>query len=247
MIARSSMRNALLLTALSCLMSVSAHAEPSFWGKVSDNLTPNQQGNMPPPDETLQAPFATDASPVANPSDPLMRIYKGQGADAAEKDADLRDLTIAHRSEEQVREWVSEAVSQALSFDTQSLRSFGSVLKPYFAAQGIKEFKAYLMDLGIPAYLSSSKKRLSSYVERPPLVVNKSVVNGLYTWVLDVPVLMSYTDAASPKAGQPLVRHQSIRVRITRTDKTAIYKDGMAITGWSARPANNGSDISRFR
>ncbi|MGE4313339.1 MAG: DotI/IcmL/TraM family protein [Pseudobdellovibrionaceae bacterium] len=246
MIALPLMRTCLMLTAFTCALSTGAKAEPSFWGKVSDNLTPNQQGDMPPPDETLKAPFATDATPVPNPTNPLMRIYKGAGADAKAEQADIRDLTVAHRSDDQMREWVSEAVAQALSFDTNSLKGFGTVLRPTFGAQGLKEFKTYLTDMGIPAYLASTKKTLGTYVERPPVVVKQSRVNGFYTWILDVPVLMSYRDTENLRS-KPMVRHQSIRVTITRTDKLNPYKDGMMITGWSARPSDAAGDIARFR
>ena len=208
-----------------------AHA--SLFDKVIAWFKPPMELEGPRPDETLQAPFVNQSEQSEGA---LEQIYDGAKSTAMSADGQVQDLTnlsVPHRNQEQIDKWATNAVATAFNFTITELRTFGKILRPYYTNDGMEDFRLYLSQSGIVSDLQKAQARASAYVRGQPTLVQKGQDEGLYVWIVDVPLTISYLPLNAQ--GQDRIKSvfdkdMTIRVKIERVGETDRYPEGMAIS-----------------
>lgn len=201
---------------------------------------PKEDPNAPKPEKTLQAPFAeqSGSTAAANPATPaaskLMDLY---GHDQNTLLANSLDINQPHMNAVQVAEWGGNVVSSALSLRADGWNETLKALRPNFSDYGWQEYTDYLNKIGILSTLQSSQTRMQTITDGVPQVTKEGVVEGKYSWLVQVPVTASFYDlkvqqysdvAPSSIHNQKLL----IQAQITRTDKKNAATEGVEITRW---------------
>ncbi len=117
----------------------------------------------PKPEDTLLAPFGADKPAPAGQTkgqDSLMKMY-----DPQKSAEDTSSLNTAHRSSEQIGEWVTNITTQSLTIDpatygTTSI-AVGTLMTPYAS----KEYNDFLTKNQILAVLKTNGMKLAAVAE----------------------------------------------------------------------------------
>jgi hypothetical protein len=220
-----------------------AQAEVSFWQKLFG--APSEEGGGgPPPEKTLQAPFGNGktAAPETDSQKNMMTIYEHNGDDQNSTES----LDKAHRSPEQVGEWVAGAVTDALSINPPTWAEDSKKIESSFLPYGFQEYQSYLTRMGLLNSLQSSKMRLQAITDGTPTLLKEAPLDGTYHWVYRIPLLLTYYDQSIKKIekGQRLSAQSQkvlVEVQVGRVpmDMKNLESEvmGVVIERWSVGPA----------
>tara|TARA_B100001179_G_C18599606_1_gene409345 strand:- start:104 stop:790 length:687 start_codon:yes stop_codon:yes gene_type:complete len=210
--------------------------ETGTFSKIKGWLTPEQDMEGPLPSETLKAPFAKNTQ-NAGSQNALMTIYEAENGSGQSGDKDIRSLDNPHRNPEQIAVWANEAASESLNFSFSDLQTFGSVLRPYFSDRGMSDFKKFLGQADIVTIMRNNNKELTSYIESLPAITKKGVSDGKYKWIVEIPVMISYTDPEEKmnKAARNQSQKLLVTTQLSRTSNLKRHPEGIMIERWVAK------------
>lgn len=120
--------------------------------------------------------------------------------------------------------WVSQAVTQAYTFDHVHQKEQLSRMRELFTAQGFESHRKALEESGL--WEAVSQRRLITQVvtAAPPLVTNQGVLARRYAWRLEVPIKISYQGGSSVS----LPQSNTVEVLVVRMPTNVIPR-GYAI------------------
>jgi hypothetical protein len=234
-------KRTLFLLAMGALVlsySEAAYAD-SFLNRMFPSIFGAPEPKKPGPEETLQAPFSTDGSAAgvtAGSSSSLMQMYDSNG----KKGGNTLDLTTAHRSEEQLAEWVVGIVTSALTITPQSWAQDSQKFASGFSPYGLQEYKAHLDKTVMLKTLETNRLRLQAITDGAPVLLKEAAIDGTYHWLFKVPLILTYYDQGtrSIEKGQN-VRSQTQRVTVqVQIGRIAAKPDeiGVAVERWIVQP-----------
>ncbi|MEZ5902783.1 MAG: DotI/IcmL family type IV secretion protein [Alphaproteobacteria bacterium] len=145
-------------------------------------------------------------------------------------------LAAAHRSNREIESWLQEAVSEALSFDLSTYKSNAKNIYPYFTKAGFQEYQKYLQDTGIFETLKTRDNRISVFVEGQSLLLNTSSVEGVYRWLYQVPITISFLPRNAndlTKTKDVVTKQLDLRLQVTRVNLKN-DPDAVQIESWVA-------------
>lgn len=155
-----------------------------------------------------------------------------------------RSITLdePHRTPRELSLWVSERVSEALTFDAPNFDRQLQAASLYFSAAGFNEFKTYLEQSNLRATLSAGDQKANVIVEQPPLLLNSGAVEGVYRWLYEVPVTISYTPRQlrelRPDMAGTQSRKLTVRLQLGRLNDAAVG-EGVRIESWAVSARRN--------
>ena len=135
-------------------------------------------------------------------------------------------LHLPHTYVGDVGRWINHAVSDALSLGGGAALQ-GDIDKAltYFTTAGQEQYRAFLRARHIEDNLTSGAYELHSAVKMEPLLIGQQESGGLYKWLYEVPVLLSYLragttsyDKAVPQNLEVLLSIQVTRVAVEDSD-----------------------------
>lgn len=174
--------------------------------------------SVPQPDK---APFIQDIREEANKEDSKHKVT----------------LEKPHLSDNEIKNWISKAVSEALFFNKKSYSKVAKNIKPYFTDAGFQKFQDYLIASGIAENIRVNEYDMSIYIEKPPLFLNSSVINGTFKWLYQMPVVISFFPTGkkniAKESGKFINRKLTLRLQITRA-KVDGNPDIIQIEDWTA-------------
>lgn len=145
--------------------------------------------------------------------------------------SDNTSLERPHLTEKELKNWLSMAVSEALTFGRQDFGLVRENTLPYFTTAGRSALDSYLKDSGILASMSNNQYKLGIFIESPPLLLTSQEMEGVYRWLFQMPITLTFTPenqtgfgTDSKMVNQPI----SFRVQIRRTPKSE-NSDGIQI------------------
>ncbi len=199
------------------------HAMPWLFGAPDEG---------PKPEDTLMAPFGQDKpAPTQQPSK-LMNMY-----DPMKSAEDTSSLTTAHRSSEQIGEWVMNFATQTLTIDlatyaTTSVKS-STLMTPY----ALKEYNDFLTKNQILAVLKTNGMKLAAVAENKPEVLQEGALEGSYRWLYKVPLMLTYyQQSADPNAAAsknaPQTRRMVLNIQVGRVPKNQLA-DELIVERWT--------------
>ena len=208
------------------VFSVSAPAQAG----VLEFFFPSLRKPAPDPSNTLQAPFAYDFGETDSKDVLVPQV----GADKT------IPMDQPHRLKEDIRDWLVEILSRAMTFEEKDYRHDLKEVLPYFSTEGWEEYKQFLSMSGMAAFLNSERYYVRSFVEEPPDLKTEGAVNGHYRWLFKVPVMVSYMDRGMTdyKKNDPKTHEMSLTVQVGRVQKS---QDDMEIVieSWSGDVVSN--------
>ncbi len=207
--------------------STPAHAE-SFLNYILPSIF-GEPDTGPKPEDTLRAPFGGPATKDTAPSqNALMNMYDETPGN---KNTDM--VSVAHRSPDQVGEWITGIVTQVMTIDPVTLQTekFAGFFTPY----ALQEYNTYLATSQTLETLKAGNLRQVAFAEGKATLVQEGLLEGAYRWVFRVPVMLtSYDKAAVTLKGKesPPTQQIVINVQITRVSLKQAA-EGMLIERWS--------------
>lgn len=151
-------------------------------------------------------------------------------------------LDQPHRTARELSRWVSERVSEIMTFELSRYDAQLSSASQYFSPQGYEEYATYLKQADLKTTLQQRNLDAGVIVEEPPLMLNSGPAGGVYRWLYEVPVTVSYIPAdvrqIKPDTNSSLSRRLTIRVQIGRHEGSDNGDQGehVRIESWSVSP-----------
>ncbi len=117
---------------------------------------------------------------------------------------------------------LTEIIADALSFNKDNYKSGTASMQKYFTREGYGQYTGFLTNAGFDSTLQAQNLQSGAYVEQPPIELTHGVYNGVYKWVFEVPVTISFiprtaetysNDAIKPQNRRFLLRAQFARVQ----------------------------------
>ncbi|MCE7887449.1 MAG: hypothetical protein DYH13_08135 [Alphaproteobacteria bacterium PRO2] len=181
------------------------------------------------PTYTMQAPFAVDEEArkkqIEQQSDPNATRPPPPKHAMPENNTPLNQ---PHRDNGEISAWLTNSLSEAMTFDQGNYREMLKADEKYFNETGKAEYLKFLTDHNIMKVIESEKFDVRSFVLGQPLLLNEGAVNGVYRWLYEVPMMVSYMErgAKSYKDLEPVNQQLTLTVQVGRI---AGVMDGTAI------------------
>ncbi|KTD50904.1 DotI/IcmL/TraM family protein [Legionella quateirensis] len=102
------------------------------------------------------------------------------------------DLTKANQSDVAVLVWANEAAVSAFSYNFQNQKTQLQHLSSFFTEQGYSLFLKSLKESGNEKVVQSKKLIVSAVATRAPVILQKGLLDGVYSWRVQIPLLITY-------------------------------------------------------
>lgn len=104
----------------------------------------------------------------------------------------LVPLNQPNLSDKDLIQWASQAVLSVYTYNFINYRQVFQDNRQYFTAAGWQQFITALSQSRNLDAVTSKKLVLSAVLSSAPVITRESVVNGNYTWELQLPVMVTY-------------------------------------------------------
>lgn len=152
---------------------------------------------------------------------------------------DLSDLSKENTSSRELSSHLSEIVAESLSFDKGNFVYNSGAMEKYFTPEGYAQYKEFLTKSDFQGMLNSGDLQSGVILEQSPLELTSGVYGGVYKWVFEVPVTLSFIpqDMESYRAAAkaPQNRRFMLRVQFARV-KDANDPEAVRIEIWQVLP-----------
>jgi len=122
----------------------------------------------------------------------------------------LQTLSEPVISDNYLTQWSALTVRALFNLDFVNLQENLEVSKKYFTNTGWNAFVAALSKSGLSELIQDKKLMTSAVITQTPVILSKSVIAGRYSWLVQMPVLVTYT-SASMSAKRALIATMMIR------------------------------------
>jgi len=187
----------------------------------------------PDPAVSLQAPFI---NPVDNqtPTANSMKLAYDPGGLSESSD----NLSVAHRHEDQIGEWVMEKMAAALNIPANGYKIHLQDLTGFFDQYAVAGFDKFMRDTNILPRLETGTYSLRSFVDEKPYLINEGAVEKRYRWLFEVPVTLTFmptggVDNPYAEKGKDPATYKLIIT--TQVGRVSGGDDGLILENWSAR------------
>ncbi len=172
------------------------------------------------PPENMQVPFG-DASGKA--------IVGGASSEAA-------SLATQNFSSAEISMYLTETIADALSFNQDNYATNTAAMQMYFTPEGYKAYTDFLTTAGFLSTLQGQNLQSSAYAEQPPVELTHGVYNGVYKWVYEVPVTVSFIPRNAEGYDNNAIKAQNRRF-LLRVQFARVWDDPpVKIELWQALP-----------
>lgn len=144
----------------------------------------------------------------------------------------LYSLTEPVLTSQYILEWASLATRKAFNLDFVHYQDQLTAAEPYFTPSGWEKFQEALKSSGMLQTVMGQKLVMSAIISGTPVVLNRSIRNGRFTWTLQLPVLVSFSSTSEQKKMRFIVTMNVQRV------PTLDASQGVQINDFSAANAD---------
>ncbi len=103
------------------------------------------------------------------------------------------------KSTPQILAWANMAASRINSYDFVNFRSQLQDASSYFTAEGWRSYQRAFADTGNLNYVRTNKLVATAVATGAPVVLQQGLVSGMYTWKIQLPLLVKYQSATLSK------------------------------------------------
>lgn len=173
---------------------------------------------------------------------PFMAFQNPEGFSETLEEAQTLPLNSPHRTDKELKVWITTAVSEAMFIDSADLTKVKGAAQKYFTAAGWKQYEDYLRSSGILKSIRQNNYRMSIFIEEQPLLMNAVEMQGVYRWLYQFPLTISFIprDAYNLlESRQDIVnRKMTLRVQLRRV-RLPNDPDAIQIESWTMNSRRN--------
>ncbi len=118
--------------------------------------------------------------------------------------------------------WSEMAVRNSFSLNFDGVQNSLQKVRPEYTEQGYKSFNAALNSSGLLSTVENKKLILSPLVSDSPVIIFQGVVNGRYTWRIQMPLLLKFTSASDSVQQKRIVTIDVVRVSTLNAPKSGV-------------------------
>lgn len=147
------------------------------------------------------------------------------------------DMAEPHRAVPQVADWTALSVGVMLNFDAAGYGTHITAMSGYADDKTLGDFQSFVDQNKILDTLKNGNLRVTSSVEEMPLLLNKGAVDGVYRWLYEIPVLLTFLpqDAKSYMDSDHVSQHVIVNAQVGRVTYQT-NPDELQIESFSVRP-----------
>jgi len=208
------MKKIVMIMALAGVLGFIATPAQANWLEF---FFPSLKSRADDPLYTLRAPFA-DKPDNAQAQEKAQAPVQQDLKESLKLPENATPMDKPHRTASQIRDWVTMAVSEALTFSGGNFEAEIKEINAHFDNGGMQQYREFLAGSKIEETIRSGRYKMHSYVEAPPLLTNEGVVQGRYSWLFEVPVTLSYLDVnmTDYKKADAVNQSMTLRVQVAR-------------------------------
>lgn len=126
--------------------------------------------------------------------------------------------------------WAAQSVSETMSFSFSNYRRNLQESSRHFTRAGWESFSTALQQARMIESVETLTQEVSAVPAGAPIMVSEGIAGGQYQWVVQVPILLTYTSGAKKRNESWLVT--LVIVRVPRLESP----NGVGIAQWLAVP-----------
>lgn len=138
----------------------------------------------------------------------------------------LQSLSMPVITQRYLLEWSKTVARSVYSLSFNNISSQLAESSQYFTQEGWQSFQAALNESGLVNAIQAKKLILSAVVDGTPVIINQYVQSGRYTWVVQLPLLVTFGSASDIQK-----RRLFINMTIKRVPDLIAAK-GIAVTSF---------------
>lgn len=169
------------------------------------------------------------------PADVKTQFQNSLGKPLGPAKAGEVDLSVKHLSNQEVAKFLNIILAESLSFNPSDFDYNTAQVENYFTPQGYQQYKDYLAKTKFGEIIKTQRLQSGAYAERPPIEINSTVQNGVYKWLFEVPVTLSFIPVNSQTYRSGAIKAQNqrftLRVQLTRV-KDPVSPNKVSIEIW---------------
>ena len=131
----------------------------------------------------------TNQSPTSNNCD----VSVNKSCPCALQD---NDLTKANLSDIAILDFANEATVSAYNYNFVNQKTELQKLSSFFTEQGYGRFIKALKESGNDKWVQSKKLIVSAVATRAPIILQKGLLDGVYSWRVQMPFMATYQSAS---------------------------------------------------
>ncbi len=129
--------------------------------------------------------------------------------------------------------WAAQAATETMTFGFHDYRRRLQEASRHFTREGWASFVKALQDAGIIDAVNTNRQVVSAAPRAAPTILSEGILNGVYTWQVEMPMMISYQYGAQQRDVS-----MNVRLTIVRVPKLE-SPNGVGIEQWVAYAAGN--------
>lgn len=146
----------------------------------------------------------------------------------------LFPLNEPNQSDSAVLQWANQAAIAAFTYNFVNYRDELQASSGFFTAEGWDQFLSALQQSNNLDAVKTKKLIVSAVATRAPIILQKGVLNGSYSWRVQMPILVTYQSAS-----EFTQQNNVVTMLITRVS-TLNSPRGIGISQFVVGPASGG-------
>jgi intracellular multiplication protein IcmL len=146
----------------------------------------------------------------------------------------LFPLDQPNQSDSAVLQWANQAAVASFTYNFVNYRDELQASSGFFTAEGWDQFLAALQESNNLEAVKAKKLIVSAVATRAPIILQKGILNGSFSWRVQMPILVTYQSASEFTQQNNVVTMLIIRVSTLNSPR------GIGISQFVVGPASGG-------
>lgn len=146
----------------------------------------------------------------------------------------LYPLSEPNQSDSAVRQWANQAAIAAFSYNFVNYRSELQASSGFFTSEGWRQFLEALQSSNNLDAVKEKKMIVSAVATAAPTILDKGILNGRYSWRIQMPILVTFQSASEYSQ-----QNNIVTILVTRVS-TLNSPQGIGISQFVVTPATGG-------
>ncbi len=125
--------------------------------------------------------------------------------------------------------WVSKAAADVMTFGFHDYQRRLQEASVYFTRSGWQSFSSALEKARIIEAVEKNQQIVTAAPQRAPIILKQGLVNGIYQWVVEMPLIVTYQAGSTTQ--NTVLNVQMIIVRVSTLDNP----NGVGIQQWISK------------
>ena len=139
----------------------------------------------------------------------------------------LSPLSYPNMGRDALSDWVVKSASEIMTFGFNDVNERFEQSRHDFTAEGWEDFRKAMALSNFIDSMVQAQQILTTVPESPPVLKQEGMINGRYSWIFDVPLLVTF------RAGATKVSRQKTAHIVVERIPTRENPSGVGISAWN--------------